>query len=243
MPWRSGVLERIGRQGGAFLHTIDAVKRSLEREGIDRVRLITRKGAIPGRLQPTSGDRAVLWVFGSGGGLGGPAGGLYTRLGQQLRVRDVTSLELDYRHPGDLEESVADVLVGLGYLESLGKSRIVLVGHSFGGAVVINAGAISTLVVAIAALSSQTGGTAAVGTLSPRPVIFIHGSADEVLSDRCSRDLHARAGEPKELILYPGCRHGLDQCRESLDRDLTRWLERALGLPAAEPLRGGKTLP
>ncbi len=64
--------------------------------------------------------------------------------------------------------------------------------------------------------------------LSPKPVIFIHGKADEVLPPDCSRDLHARAGDPKELILYPGCLHGLDQCREALDRDLIRWLNQVL---------------
>ncbi len=66
-------------------------------------------------------------------------------------------------------------------------------------------------------------------------MIFIHGSADEVLSDRCSRDLYARAGEPKQLILYPGCRHGLDQCRDALDRDLTRWLQQVLALDLGDP--------
>jgi dienelactone hydrolase len=214
------------------MRTLQSVEKSPERGGVDWVRLVTDRGAIAGRLQPAEGERAILWVFGAGGGLGGPAGGLYTRLGEQFRPREVTSLELDYLRPGDLDPCVSDVLVGLGYLESLGKSRIVLVGHSFGGAVVISAGAISPLVVAVATLSSQTAGTMAVGALSPKPVIFIHGSADEVLPDRCSRDLHARAREPKELILYPGCRHGLDQCRENLDRDLTRWLERTLRLPA-----------
>jgi uncharacterized protein len=214
------------------MRTLQSVEKSPERGGVDRVRLVTDRGAIAGRLQPTEGDRAILWVFGAGGGLGGPARGLYTRLGERLRPREVTSLELDYLRPGDLDACVSDVLVGLGYLESLGKSRIVLVGHSFGGAAVISAGAISPSVVAVAALSSQTSGTAAVAALSPKPVIFIHGSADEVLPDQCSRDLHARAREPKELILYPGCRHGLDQCRENLDRDLTRWLERTLRLPA-----------
>ena len=214
------------------MRTVQSVEKSLEREGVDRVRLVTGRGAIAGRLQPAEGDQAILWVFGAGGGLGGPAGGLYTRLGERLRPRGVASLELDYLRPGYLDACVSDVLVGLGYLESLGKSRIVLVGHSFGGAVVISAGAISPLVVAVAALSSQTAGAMAVGALSPKPVIFIHGSADEVLPDRCSRDLHARAREPKELILYPGCRHGLDQCRENLNRDLTRWLERTLRLPA-----------
>jgi hypothetical protein len=35
------------------------------------------------------------------------------------------------------------------------------------------------------------------------------------------------AMEPKELVLYQGCRHGLDDCREELDRDLTEWLRKA----------------
>jgi alpha-beta hydrolase superfamily lysophospholipase len=130
---------------------------------------------------------------------------------------------------------VLDVLLGVAYLASLGKTRVVLVGHSFGGAVVVNAGASSQAVIAVAALSSQASGTDTVGDLSPKPVIFIHGSADEVLSDHCSRDLYARAGEPKQLILYPGCRHGLDQCREALDRDLTRWLQQVLALDLGDP--------
>ena len=52
---------------------------------------------------------------------------------------------------------------------------------------VVNAGASSQAVIAVAALSSQASGTDTVGDLSPKPVIFIHGSADEVLSDHCSR--------------------------------------------------------
>ena len=40
-----------------------------------------------------------------------------------------------------------------------GRQRIVLVGHSFGGAVVITAGALNPKVVAVAALSSQLFGT------------------------------------------------------------------------------------
>ena len=106
-----------------------------------------------------------------------------------------------------------------------------LVGHSFGGAVVIAAAVTADgPVVAVAALSSQTSGAlGAVGALSPRPLLLVHGTADEVLPDACSRELYARAGEPKRLILYPGCRHGLDECRERLDRDLLGWLRGVLG--------------
>jgi fermentation-respiration switch protein FrsA (DUF1100 family) len=199
-----------------------------ESEKSERLQLVTSEGALPCRYHPAEGEHAILWVFGAGGGLGGPAGGLYTRLGRQFRESGTASLELDYRHPGDLEDCLLDALIGLAYLESLGKSRIVLVGHSFGGAVVINAGVTSDAVIAVAALSSQTAGTHAVGKLSPKPVIFIHGEKDEILPPACSRDLHAHAGEPKELILYPGCFHGLDQCQEALDRDLSRWLRDVL---------------
>jgi hypothetical protein len=58
------------------------VEREPEGEGQERLRLLTDGGDIDCRLHATTGgDAAVLWVFGAGGGLGGPAGGLYTRLG------------------------------------------------------------------------------------------------------------------------------------------------------------------
>jgi fermentation-respiration switch protein FrsA (DUF1100 family) len=199
-------------------------------DGAEDLRLVTDAGDITCRLHPAPGDGVVLWVFGAGGGLGGPAGGLYTRLGSQLRAESIASLELAYRYPGRLGECVTDVLIGLAWLGTQDKRQAVLVGHSFGGAVVIAAGvAAGEMVVAVAALSSQTSGVlSAVGALSPRPLLLIHGTADEVLPDACSRALYARAGEPKQLILYPGCRHGLDQCRDQLDHDLMKWIRRVL---------------
>ena len=179
------------------------------------------------------GDGAVLWVFGSGGGLGGPAGGIYTRLGAALLTRGVTSLELDYRRPGDLGSCLEDVLAGVEHLESLGRRRVVLIGHSFGRAVVINAGIEAPTVIAVCAMSSQTAGTERVGELSPKPVLFMHGEQDEILPHTCSLDLFKRAGDPKELILYPSCQHGLDQCSTALDRDLAAWIGAVLDLPGA----------
>ncbi len=194
-------------------------------DGAAYVTLRTDAGSIRCRYHAADGgDAAALWVFGAGGGLGGPAGGLYARLARQLTGEGIASLELDYRRAGDLWGCVLDVLVGIGYLGTQGRSRIILVGHSFGGAVVITAGAESEAVIGVAALSSQSYGTDAAGRLSPRPLFLGHGTADEVLSDRCSRDIYQRAKEPKRLALYPGCRHGLDQCREDLDRDLLAWI-------------------
>ena len=194
--------------------------------------LRTDRGAVECRFHPApTGDAAVVWVFGAGGGLGGPAGGLYPRLAGQLQLvpDGVASLRLDYRRPADLAECVLDVLAGVAYVGTRGRTRAVLVGHSFGGAVVISAGAASSRVIAVAALSSQTYGTGAVGSLAPRPLLLLHGSADEVLPERASRDIYARAGQPKRLVLYPGCRHGLDECRQELDRDLLAWIREVAG--------------
>ncbi len=92
----------------------------------------------------------------------------------------------------------------------------------------ITAGAVSSEVIGVAALSSQTAGTGQVGDISPRPLLLMHGTADEVLPDACSRDLYQRAGEPRQLLLYQNCRHGLDDCRDDIDRDLLAWLHQVV---------------
>ncbi|HEY0779230.1 MAG TPA: alpha/beta hydrolase [Gemmatirosa sp.] len=202
-------------------------------DGTEHVELVTDRGVITGRLHDgTPGDAAVLWVFGAGGGFHGPAGGLYDRLGAALAPTGLASLQVAYRHPADLLECVLDTLVGVGYLVERGRTRVVLVGHSFGGAVVITAGAASDAVIAVAALSSQTAGTVAAPRLAPRPLFLAHGIADEVLPYQCSRDIYARAAEPKRMVLYPDCRHGLDGCRDALDADLGAWLREVTSPPA-----------
>lgn len=186
-------------------------------------------GELRCRLHLAEGRNGIVWVFGAGGGLGGPAGGLYERLAKVLQPEGITSLEVDYRQPGDMRMCVADVLVGSEHLQSLGAERLVFVGHSFGGAVVINAGALDDAAIGVAALSSQSYGATGIRRLSPKALLLLHGEADEVLPPVCSVELFQAAGDPKELRLYPGCRHGLDQCRDEIDRDLSGWLRRVFG--------------
>jgi hypothetical protein len=201
-------------------------------DGVEHLRLATDAGLISCQYhEAVGGDAAVVWVGGAGGGMDGPARGLYPRLAGQL-VRDgISSLRLDYRHADFLETCVLDTLMGTVYLGTRGRLRVALVGHSFGGAVAITAGAMSNAVLAVAALSSQTFGTDPVAELSPRPLLLIHGESDEVLPVDCSRELYLRAREPRTLRLYPDCGHGLDECRDRLDHDLLAWLRRALAPP------------
>lgn len=208
---------------------LEAVARHAAAGGVEEVTLHTNAGTIAARLHPApAGAPAVVWVGGAGGGLDGPAGGLYPRLAGELAARGMASLRLHYRHPNDLENCVADTLLGVQYLKQLGYRRMGLVGHSFGGAVVITAGALSPEVAAVVALSSQTYGTSLAPQVSPRPLLLVHGLDDEILPPRCSEHIYAQAREPKELQLYSGCRHGLDECREQVAAAVLAWLQRQL---------------
>lgn len=74
---------------------------------------------------------------------------------------------------------------------------------------VISAGAESDKVIGVATVASQTYGTDAVGALSPRSLLLLHGTADQCLRDHCSKQLYRQAREPKKIILFDGDDHGL----------------------------------
>ncbi|TGD78826.1 alpha/beta hydrolase family protein [Hymenobacter wooponensis] len=199
-------------------------------DGVEELTMRTNAGLITARLHAVApGAAAVVWVGGAGGGLDGPAWGMYPRLAGQLAALGIASLRLHYRQPNFLEECVVDTLLGVQYLtQQRGYGAVALVGHSFGGAVVISAGALSSEVTAVVAMSSQTYGTDLAPRVSPRPLLVLHGTADEILPAACSENIYQRAQQPKQLLLYPGCRHGLDECRDQVDADVVRWLTQQL---------------
>lgn len=202
---------------------------SLE-EGVQTLVFHTDAGRITGKYHPAKPPirkpaRAVIWVGGSGGGLDGPAGGLYPEACTRLQKLGMAGLRLHYRQPNDLPACVLDVLLAVHFLRAEGVERVALVGHSFGGAVVITAGALSGDVTAVVPMSTQTYGADLAPQVSPRPLLLIHGTDDEVLSSLCSEIVYAAAREPKKLKLFPGARHGLDSVREDLLHLLTTWLD------------------
>lgn len=205
---------------------LDATMGIVDAEGFRPVTLETDRGPVQARFYPVpDGELAVLWVGGVGGGFDSPARGLYSRLSADFTADRVASLRLRFRDPRDLEEAVNDVLCGLSFLGQQGIHHVALVGHSFGGAVVIqaaasNRGAVCTVVT----LATQGYGTDPVGDLSC-PVLLIHGEADEILPASCSIHVHRKAGEPKKLVLVPGTGHALEEASEAVCREVRDWLK------------------
>jgi dienelactone hydrolase len=196
------------------------------------VEIFTPEGVIKGLLHRAEGSHgAMIMVSDAKGGLDGPAG-LYEPLARQLQKAGIMSLRIDYREPNDLRESIYDVLAGVEAMRQQGAERIALLGWSFGGAVVITAGAASDLVVGVATIACQNFGAEIAPDLSPKSLLIMHGTDDMETPDRYSRDLYSRAQEPKELVLYAGGDHDLTQHTSLALDKLRAWGKRLLLISA-----------
>ncbi len=173
-------------------------------------------------------DKAVIWVCGARGGFGGPGPGTYARMAEKFTGEGITSLRLDYRYPNDVFECALDLLAGVAYLKSANHQPVVVVGHSFGGAVVIAAGANSAHIKGVVALSPQTYGAGMAPQVDPRKLLVVHGKADTRLAFACGQQIYDMANEPKELVLYEGAEHRLEECRDDLEELLGAWIPETL---------------
>lgn len=210
----------------------------LNEEGtVLQVRLETTRGTIEGVLHPVEGGTgAIVCVGGAMGGLDGPADKLYERLAALLAPSRVTVLRLNYREPNNFEECVLDTLAGCSFLRGIGAAELALVGHSFGGAVVIKAGELHDGVRGVVSMSPQLFGTREVESLG-KPLLLIHGMSDTVLNHEASEDIYRRALETKRIALFAEAGHSLIQVKDKIDQLLVEWLPARL---AGDPMRGGR---
>lgn len=221
-------------------------------EGFETVHVETTRGWVDMRYYPAAGATGgVIFVGGAGGGFDTPVcGWLYPRLSAELQREGMAALRIQYRRANKLEECVLDVLAGVHLLKAAGVSSVALVGHSFGGAVVIQAAALSPAVRTCVPLSTQTYGADAANELGPRcSLLLAHGLDDEILPAECSRQVYEWANEPKRLLLKAGVRHGLDEWSAELPGLVREWIGGELqprrgkgrkGLNEPEPPRAGR---
>ncbi|HMS57837.1 MAG TPA: dienelactone hydrolase family protein [Tepidiformaceae bacterium] len=203
-----------------------------------KVHLESTRGTIEGILHPVEGGTgAVICVGGAMGGFDGPADSLYPRLAGLLAPKGVTTLRIEYRQPNNFEECVIDVMAGCSFMQGIGAEDLVLLGHSFGAAVVIKAGELFPRVRGVAAMSPQLHGTRQVQQLG-RPLLLIHGTSDSILDSEASEDIYRRAQDPKRIVLFSDTGHSLVQAKAQIDALLTEWIPQRLN---DDPMQSGRS--
>lgn len=205
---------------------VQNVATETQQEDYYPVKLKTSRDYVHCRYYQVAGaQHGVICVGGVGGGWDTPAQGLYPRLCTELMSEAIASLRVRFRYPTKLEEAVFDVLAGLSYLQDEGINSVALIGHSFGGAVVIQAAAQAQPVRTVVTLATQSYGAGLASELATQcSLLLLHGTDDPVLSPYCSQYVYSLALEPKRLVIYPGASHSLDEVAEETHQVVRDWV-------------------
>lgn len=217
---------------GSFI--VNLQEHESRRSGVTAARyesivLDTSRGRIEARLYEARGATSgVVLIGGIEGGFDSPARDLYARLGEHLSRVGISVLRLRLRVPGDVEESVNDVRAGIALLLQRGVRRVGLVGHSFGGAVVIGTAVTVPQVVTVVTLATQSLGTHAAAAFDSRSLLLLHGESDTVAPPSYSHSVYDTAAGAKELEILPGAGHLLDEAADYVHERIMGWLIEAL---------------
>ena len=104
-------------------------------------------------------------------------------------------------------------------------------GHSFGGAVAIRVAVVMTTeVVGVVTLSTQSAGCEVAGALAGRPLLLFHGDQDELLPMESSEMVRMIAGHGDLVVLNDG--HLLARSDDAIVERLDEWLPGVLGAMA-----------
>jgi len=175
---------------------------------------------------------AIVLCGGAMGGLLGPAEGLYHRLGVEWAERGVAVVRVSYRRPNDLEDCTIDLAAAVQLVNGAGAERVVVGGHSFGGAVAVRVGVgLAPLIGGVVTFATQSAGCESAAGLQGTPLLLFHGERDEILPVEASEMVRMLAGTG-DLVRLPGDGHLLAKSGDVLWERLEGWLPSALGLPA-----------
>lgn len=178
----------------------------------------------------TDGRRAAIVACGGAmGGLLGPSDGLYQELGDRWSQRGVPVLRVSYRRPNDLDACCLDAAAAVQMALDAGSERIVVMGHSFGGAVAVRVGVAMDEVAGVVTFATQSAGCEIAPGLRGRPFLLFHGDADEILPAQSSEIVAAMAGRG-EVVICPGDGHLLSHSRSDILDRLDMWIPETLGI-------------
>jgi fermentation-respiration switch protein FrsA (DUF1100 family) len=177
---------------------------------------------------PANAERIVVACGGALGGLLGPSGGLYQRLGDTLAAEGVGVLRVGYRQPNELGACTIDLCAAVDLAARRGARRAITMGHSFGGAIAVRAAcALGDAVAGVVTFATQSAGCEQAEELAGRPLLLFHGERDELLPPMASEMVRMIAGAG-ELVLFPGEGHLLSGAGDAIVEKLLPWIEQVM---------------
>ncbi len=186
--------------------------------GLDHLELYTMKGLLSVLWHGDAElENVIVCVGGAMGGLLGPDGALYQKLGDALPAMGIGVVRVGYRKPNDFGRCIHDTLAVMELVTRHGGRRFVTLGHSFGGAVAVQAAAHldRRSVPGVVTFATQSAGCEAAEQLGDRDLLFFHGTADTILPSFASEMVRMMAGTG-ELVLLEGADHMLAPSGEAI---------------------------
>lgn len=196
--------------------------------GLRHIELYARRGLL-GILwhEPTGESRrvGVVMMGGAMGGLMGPGDALYHVLGEDFAARGIPAMRLTYRTPNDLDACCVDAAAAVQMLVGTGCDQVILMGHSFGGAVAVRvAVGLQAMVCGVVTFATQSAGCEVAAGLQGRPFLLFHGDRDEILPLESSQIVREMAG-CGELRVLPGDGHLLAKSHDIMREETNAWCD------------------
>jgi hypothetical protein len=193
-----------------------------------QVELYTMRGLLSLLWHEPSGvarNVGVVMMGGAMGGTLGPGDGLYHALGESLAVKGIPSIRMSYRKPNDLDRCCIDAAAAVQLLIGSGADSVVLMGHSFGGAVAVRVGVgLNEMVGGVVTFATQSAGCEVAGGLQGKPLLMFHGDADSILPVEASEVVRAMAGTG-DLHIMEGDDHLLARSHDDMMVIVEPWLD------------------
>jgi predicted alpha/beta-hydrolase family hydrolase len=179
--------------------------------------------------RPADMRAAIVTCGGAMGGVLGPGHGLFHVLGERWAPQGVGVYRVGYRIPNDLDRCAHDVACAVETAVAEGAEHVVVMGHSFGGAVAVRVAVVMTAEVSgVVTFATQSAGCEVAGALAGRPLLLFHGDRDELLPMQASEMVRMIAGYG-DLEILPGDGHLLGRSDDVMLERLDEWLPPVLG--------------
>ncbi len=229
------------QQGGDMQTPLDvlgimASQQAMLAPGLRHIEMYTMRGLLGILWHEPVGDArdvGVVMMGGAMGGLMGPGDALYNQLGEDFSARGIPAMLISWRKPNDMDACCVDAAAAVQMMVGTGCDRVILMGHSFGGAVAVRvAVGLSAMVTGVVTFATQSAGCEVAGGLDGRPLLMFHGDRDEILPVEASEVVRAIAGSG-ELRIMPGDGHLLAKSHDIMREEVNAWCDTVFALGEA----------